>query len=104
MKKSILVPAQQAEFLGLETMKLFLPQRKMEKIVQMSQNAMEGSLTLRDLTELLRKLTSTIQAILPAKPQILFLQQIQIQALRKNMTCKSVIILDQLRLWGCHGG
>ena len=44
--------------------KLFLPQRKVEEIVQMSQNAMEGSLTLRDLTKLLGKLTSTIQAIL----------------------------------------
>ena len=42
----------------------------------MSQNAMEGSLILRDLTKLLRKLTCTIQAILPVKLQIRFLQQI----------------------------
>ena len=99
LKKSILVPVQKIEFLGLEIdtaeMKLFLPQRKVEEIVQMSQNAMEGSLTLRDLTKLLGKLTSTIQAILPAKLQIRFLQQIQIQALRKNMTYESVITLDQ---------
>ena len=61
----------------------------------MSQNAMEGSLTLRDLTKLLGKLTSTIQAILPAKLQIRFLQQIQTQALRKNMTYESVITLGQ---------
>ena len=76
-------------------MKLFLPQTKVEKIVQMSQNAMEGSLTLRDLTKLLGKLTSTIQPILHAKLQICFLQQIQMQGLRKSMTYKSVITLDQ---------
>ena len=61
----------------------------------MSQNPMEDSLTLRDLTRLLGKLTTASQAILPAKFQIRFLQQIQIQALRKNMTSKFVITLDQ---------
>ena len=69
-------------------MKLFLPQRKVEEIVQMSQNAMEDSLTLRDLTKLQRKLTSTTQPILPAKLQIHFLQQIQIQALIENIIYK----------------
>ena len=78
LKKSILVPVQQIEFLGLDIdyveMKLFLPQRKVEEIVQMSQNAMGGSLTLRDLTRLLGKLTSTISQL-----QIHFLQQIKIR-------------------------
>lgn len=63
-------------------MKQFLLQRKVEKIVQVSQNAIEGSLTLKDLTKLLKKLTSIIQAILPVKLQIRFMQQIQ--ALRKK--------------------
>ena len=63
-------------------MKQFLLQRKVEKIVQVSQNAIEGSLTLKDLTKLLKKLTSIIQAILPVKLQIHFMQQIQ--ALRKK--------------------
>ena len=36
LKKSILVPVQQIKFLGLE-MKLFLPQRKVKEIFQMSQ-------------------------------------------------------------------
>ena len=35
----------------------------------MPQNAMEDSLTLSDLTKLLRRLASTFQAILPAKLQ-----------------------------------
>ena len=35
-------------------MKQFLLQRKVEEIAQVSQNAMEGSLTLRDLTKLLK--------------------------------------------------
>ena len=60
LKKSLVMRFQQIEFLGFET-KLFLPQSKVEKIVQMSQNAMEGRLTLRDLIKLLRKLTFTIQ-------------------------------------------
>ena len=63
-------------------MKQFLLQRKVKKIVQVSQNAIEGSLTLKDLTKLLKKLTSIIQAILPVKLQIRFMQQIQ--ALRKK--------------------
>ena len=61
----------------------------------MSQNATEGSFTLRDLAKLQGKLTSTIQATLLAKLPIRFLQQIQIQALRKIMTYESVITLDQ---------
>ena len=76
-------------------MKLFLPQRKVEEIFKMSQNATEGSFTLRDLAKLQGKLTSTIQATLLAKLPIRFLQQIQIQALRKIMTYESVITLDQ---------
>ena len=64
LKKSILASVQQIGFLGLEIdcveMKLFLPQRKVEKIVQMSQYAMGGNLTLRDLKRLLGVLTSTI--------------------------------------------
>ena len=76
-------------------MKLFFLQRKVEEIVQMFQNAFGGNLTLRDLKKLLEKLTSTISAILPVKGQIRFQQQIRIEALRKNMTYKSVIALDK---------
>ena len=72
------MPVQQIEFLGLVIdsveMKLFLPQKKVEEIVQMSQNTMEGSLILMDLTKLLEKMTSAVQAILPVKLQIRFLQ------------------------------
>ena len=63
---------------------LFLLQRKTEEIAQMSQSAMEDSLALRDLTKLLGKLTSKIEAILPVKLQILLLQLMQIQALRRK--------------------
>ena len=76
-------------------MKLLFPQGKEENIAQMSQNALGTNLTLRDLKKLLEKLTSTISAILPAKGQIRFQQQIRIEALRKNMTYKSVIALDK---------
>ena len=93
------MPVQQIEFLSLEidSLEISLERffRKVKEIVQMSQNALEGSLTIRDLTKLLGKLTSTIQATLQAKFSIPFLQQIQIQALRKNMTNESAITLDQ---------
>ena len=76
-------------------MKLFFPQRKVEEIGKMSQDAFGGNLTLRDLKKLLEKLTWTISVILPAQRQIRFLQQIKIEALRKKMTYKSVITLDK---------
>ena len=76
-------------------MKLFLPQKNsFHLITQMYQNAMEGSLTLRDLTKFLVKLTSTIQAILPEKLQNRFLQQTQLRS-SKNMTYESVATRDQ---------
>ena len=80
LKKPILVLVQQIEFLGLD-MKLILPQKNFfHEIVQMYQNAMEGSFTLRDLTKFLVELTSTIKAILPGKLQNRFLQQTQIRS------------------------
>ena len=98
LKESMLNPVQKIEFLGLEidsvAMKLSLPQRKVEEIVQMSQNALNNKITLRELTQLIGKLTSTVQAILPAKLQIRFLQQIQIKALRKSLAYESLITLD----------
>ena len=89
LKKPILILVQQIAFLGLkidsaEVMKLFLPQRKVEEIVQMSQNVKKGTFTLRNLTTLLEKLTSTIRAILPVEIQVSFLQQIQIETMRKS--------------------
>ena len=80
LKKPILVLVQQIEFLGLE-MKLILPQKNFfHEIVQMYQNAMEDSFTLRDLTKFLVELTSTIKAILPENLQNRFLQQTQIRS------------------------
>ena len=80
LKKPILVLVQQIEFLGLE-MKLILPQKNFfHEIVQMYQNAMEDSFTLRDLTKCLVELTSTIKAILPENLQNRFLQQTQIRS------------------------
>ena len=78
--KPILVLVQQIEFLGLE-MKLILPQKNFfHEIIQMYQNAMEDSFTLRDLTKFLVELTSTIKAILPENLQNRFLQQTQIRS------------------------
>ena len=98
LNKSMLNLVQKNKFLGLEidsvAMKLSLTQRKVEEIVQMSQNALNNKITLGKLTQFIGKLTSTIQAILPAKLQIRFLQQIQTKALRKSLACESFITLD----------
>ena len=74
-------------------MKLFLPQRKVEKIVQMSQYAMGGNLTLRELKRLLGVLTSTIQAILTRNISP-FPSADTNTGPEENMTNESAITLD----------
>ena len=94
LKKSMVMRFQQIEFLGFET-KLFLPQAKVEKIVQMSQNAMKGRLTLRDLIKLLRKLTFTIQQFYQQNFRSVSCSRYKYKPWEKNMNYEYVITLDQ---------
>ena len=61
LKKSMLNSVQKIEFLDLEidavAMRLSLPPRKVEEVVQISQNALNNKITLRELTQLIGKLT-----------------------------------------------
>ena len=89
IKKSILHPCQKIEFLGMEIdsikMTLSLTPEKVQKVVKTCQNLLRShSTTLLELTRVVGLLSSTIQAVEPAKIQLRFLQQQQIVCLRKK--------------------
>ena len=68
-------------------MTLFFPQEKVKKIkTQCVRVYRAQEITLLELTRLLGTLTSTIQAILPARLQFLYLQQQQIAALKRSIS------------------
>ena len=80
---------QEIEFMGmivnLKEMTISLPQKKLQSIKQVCQDLYQNpETTVLELTKVLGHLTSTISAILPAKLHCRFLQQQQIQALKKN--------------------
>ena len=66
-------------------MTISLPQKKLQSIKQMCQDLHQNpETTVLELTKVLGHLTSTIMPILSAKLHCHFLQQQQIQALKKN--------------------
>ena len=76
-------------------MTLSLTPEKVQKVVKTCQNFLRGhSTTLLELTRVVGLLSSTIQAVEPAKIQLRFLQQQQIVCLRKKMNYESVITLN----------
>ena len=77
VKKSILHPCQKIEFLGMEIdsikMTLSLTPEKVQKVVKTCQNLLRShSTTLLELTRVVGLLSSTIQAVEPAKIQLKF--------------------------------
>ena len=90
LKKSVLKPSQQMEFLGLKidthTMTLALTEEKMKKVILKCQNLLSHpQTTVLELTKLVGLMSSTVQAVLPARLQLRYLQQQQIQSL--NQAC-----------------
>ena len=80
LKKCVLDPAQEIEFLGLivnsRTITLSLPAEKIGKIKDQCLKLYKVSeVSLLDLSKLIGTLSSTIQAVLPARLQFCFLQQ-----------------------------
>ena len=78
MKQSILHPRQKREFLGMEIdsikMTLLLTPGKVQTVVKTCQNLLRShSTTLLEFTRVLGLLSSTIQAVKPAKIQLKFL-------------------------------
>ena len=77
LKKCLLDPVQEIEFLGLivnsQTMTLSLPEEKIVKIKDQCLSLYKGSeVSLLDLTKLIGTLSSILQAVLPARLQFRF--------------------------------
>ena len=81
---------------NLKEMTISLPQKKLHSIKQVCQDLYQNpETTVLELTKVLGHLTSTISAILPAKLHCRFLQQQQIQALKKNGSYESQVLLNK---------
>ena len=101
LKKSILHPVIQLEFLGLqintEEITVFLSEEKLTQIIQQCQEVYSQPRTsLLSLTKLIDLLLSTVPAILPRKIQFRFLQQEQITSLKKQGSCQGYVIPGNL--------
>ena len=88
LKKCVLDPEQEIEFLGLivnsQTMILSLPRKRVKIQDQYLSLYKASEVSLLDLTKLIETLSSTIQAVLPARLQFRFLQQEQILSLKQT--------------------
>ena len=99
-KKSVLTPVQEIEFLGLTinsvTLELSLNKTKIQKVVSECQNLLNNPQTsILELTRLIGLLTSTIQAVLPARLNCRFLQMQQISSLSENLSYLDKIVLNE---------
>ena len=116
-KKSVLQPTRQLEFLGMQidttNMCLFLTKEKLEKVTQKCWELYNHPKTnILELTRLIGLLSSTIQAVLPARIQLRYLEQQQILMLSQKKSYLSAITVNQeartellwwienLRIWG----
>ena len=94
LKKSVLKPSQQIDVLGLKidthTMTLALTEENMKY-----QNLLSHfQTTVLELTKLISLMSSTVQAVLPARLQLRYLQQQQIQSLNQACSYQVEIILN----------
>ena len=99
-KKSQLNPTQRIWYLGFEidsvSMRISLPKEKVARIREECQSALqEKAISIRDLNQLIGRLTATIQAVLPAPLHYRNLQRIKNQALRRFQDFRTVMILDR---------
>ena len=99
LKKSVLDPCQEIEFLGMiinsNNLSISLPPQKLQKIKDFCMEIYNAhKVSVLELTKLLCLLSSTVQAVLPAQLQIRYLQQIQIQALSQKYSYQQLVTLD----------
>ena len=109
MKKSILSPSQELEFLGVLvnslTMVFSLWWKKRQKLISRCQEVRQNpKLTLRSLCSLIGKLWSTSAAVTPAPLQLRFLQQSCIRAQAQKLHYEKEIELSsnailELKWW-----
>ena len=99
-KKSVLHPAQYMEYLGFVInsleMKLFLPTEKMSQLLQDCKDLiLEGSASVRTLCHIIGRLTSTLQAVLPAPLHYRHLQMLQAKGLLEGKGYNSIVPLNK---------
>ncbi|XP_057296294.1 uncharacterized protein LOC130625258 [Hydractinia symbiolongicarpus] len=101
LKKSVLEATQKIEFLGMSvdsvTMSLYLTREKVTKIqTQCLSLYKTREATILELTQLIGVLSSTIQAVLPARLEFRFLQQQQqIQSLKVSKSYATLVHLKR---------
>ena len=110
--KSQTIPAQQIQFLGFlvdsNLMKLLLPQEKVQSIAQSCQWLMKQStVTIRQLFQLLGRMTAAASAVLSAPIQYRHLQYLKIQSLKQLKSFDWWVTLDEktveeLQWWSVH--
>ena len=99
LKKSVLESSQTIKFLGVIInfikMDISLPQMKLVKLIALSKQIYESKeIPIKELTQLLRILGATAQAILSGKLQIRYLQPLQINALTFSGAYQTKLQLD----------
>ena len=109
MKKSVLSPSQELEFLGVMvnslTMVFSLSKKKKQKLISVCQGAYRlRQITLRSLCSLIGKLWSTAAAVTPAPLQLRYLQQSCIKAQAQKLHYEKIISLSsdailELKWW-----
>jgi hypothetical protein len=109
MKKSVLSPSQELEFLGVTinslSMMFYLSKEKTQKLILLCQEGCKSpTMTLRNLCSLIGKLWSTAAAVTPAPLQLRYLQQCCIKAQARKLHYETMISLSEegiseLRWW-----
>jgi len=110
LKKSVLSPCQQIEFLGVDidtqTMMLSLPKEKVIRMKTQCVSLLEKEkVSLREVTQLVGRLSSAAIAILPAPLQYRGIQRQQILGLNLKGSYESLVTLDkEARLLELYNG
>ena len=99
-QKPVLNPSHQIQFLGIEidslSMIVFLPIQKKEQIISQCQDLLNQSdVSLRQMTQLIGRLSSTAIAVLPAPLQYRSLQRQQILELAEKKSFSARVVLSK---------
>ncbi|XP_070570048.1 uncharacterized protein [Ptychodera flava] len=110
-EKSYLVPTQEIEFLGFlinsVTMRMFLPESKILQIINQCANLAHKTLvSVRELAQIIGRMTASVAAIIPAPLQCRYLQMTRTRSLIHNKSYETLVTLSpecktELQWW-CH--
>ena len=99
-KKSVLDPSHCMEYLGFGInsmeMNLSLPKEKMNQLIQSCRDRIrEKTASVRTLAKIIGKLTSSMQAVLPAPLHYRHLQMLQVKGLLAGKSYETMVSLNQ---------